>query len=97
MIAAETGKLEGSVQAFFGDNTMQEMGHFALSTSTLSSPALSAASFGPVNADCYGLAYVVAKDSFSASVTSYQRESKRFAECVTEAAKQIREVIQYTD
>ena len=75
---------------------MQDMSHFILSTSTLSSPALQLAGFGPVNADCYGIPYILEKDSFNAGVTSYHKGSSQYADCIKEAAKQIRAVIEYS-
>lgn len=93
-IAQQQGKMTGSVGDFFNDETMQEMNHFILSTSTLSSPALQAGGFGPVNADNYGIAYGIADDAFAASVASFKLDSPQFRDNIEKAAKIIRETIE---
>uniref|UniRef100_A0A7S2SPU2 Choline/carnitine acyltransferase domain-containing protein n=1 Tax=Mucochytrium quahogii TaxID=96639 RepID=A0A7S2SPU2_9STRA len=83
----------GSVPEIFQDKTYQEMNHIILSTSTLSSEALFAGGFGPVNDDCYALAYGIADEGARCSIGSYGRGSDEFAENLERAFQDMQELV----
>eukprot|EP00924_Labyrinthula_sp_SR-Ha-C_P006992 maker-scaffold_8-snap-gene-6.12-mRNA-1 protein AED:0.02 eAED:0.02 QI:253/1/1/1/1/1/3/57/659 len=90
--AAESG-LNGVAKEFFESEEMNTMNHWILSTSTLSSEALFTGGFGPVNDDCYGIAYGLDKNAFRCSATSYKKGSQGLIDSIEHAAKEMKDVL----
>ena len=64
-----------------------------LSTSTLSSPALMAGGFGPVNRDCYGIGYEITKDLARFSVSTYHKDGSGMTDALEESLGEIKRVV----
>ena len=77
----------GELPSIYTDKSYQVLNNIILSTSTLSSEALFAGGFGPVNKDCYALAYGIADDGARTAVASYQLGSDAFAHELEKAYK----------
>lgn len=58
--------------AFFESEIYKRMGHFVLSTSTLSTETIVFGAFGPVVPDGYGIAYNVVPSKLGAVVSSFK-------------------------
>ena len=83
--------LQGRGHALFECAAAAKLKHIILSTSTLSSEALSNGGFGPVNDDCYAIGYGIRSYGAGARVMSYGRDSRGFADCIGKAMQQILE------
>lgn len=67
----------------YQDPAYQRINHNILSTSTLSSPAVSLGGFAPVVPDGFGIAYAVHDDWIGCNVSSYSgRNAREFLHCV---------------
>lgn len=65
------------------DPAYRQINHNILSTSTLSSPAVSLGGFAPVVPDGFGIAYIVHDDWIGCNVSSYTgRNAREFLHCV---------------
>ncbi|XP_032756677.1 carnitine O-palmitoyltransferase 2, mitochondrial [Rattus rattus] len=72
------------------DPAYQQMNHNILSTSTLSSPAVSLGGFAPVVPDGFGIAYAVHDDWIGCNVSSYSgRNAREFLHCVQKCLEDI--------
>jgi len=69
----------GKLPAIYNDKAYQVLNRIILSTSTLSSDALYAGGFGPVNDDCYALAYGISGEGVRTAVATYGLGSQDFA------------------
>lgn len=79
----------------FEDSAYELINHNILSTSTLTSNALLAGSFGPVVKDGFGIAYNMRKHECGAIVSSYkgQRDGKGFVESLRKSLDTIKNVL----
>ncbi|KAH7729609.1 Acyltransferase ChoActase/COT/CPT [Aphelenchoides avenae] len=82
--------------AFFESEIYKRMGHFVLSTSTLSTETIVFGAFGPVVPDGYGIAYNVVPSKLGAVVSSFksQRDAKKMAGLLSESLDEIKSVIE---
>jgi carnitine O-palmitoyltransferase 2 len=67
-----------------------------LSTSTLSSEALDAGGFGPVNDQCYGIGYGMTNEGAGFGVSSFGRDSQAFLDHLEDALKEMVQVTKDT-
>ncbi len=65
-------RLNRPVPRFFTDKSYERMGHFVLSTSSLSSDTIVFGGFGPVVEDGFGIGYNISDSRFGAVITSYK-------------------------
>jgi len=74
-------RLNRPIPAFFTDKSYERMGHFVLSTSSLSSDTIVFGGFGPVAEDGFGIGYNISDARFGAVVTSYKgkRDAQKLA------------------
>ncbi|GBG27714.1 Carnitine O-palmitoyltransferase 2, mitochondrial [Hondaea fermentalgiana] len=79
--------------AIYTDKAYQVINKIILSTSTLSSDALFAGGFGPVNQDCYALAYGISNVGARTAVATYGLGSQNFADELEKAYQDMIEVL----
>jgi len=74
-------RLNRPVPSFFTHKSYERMGHFVLSTSSLSSDTIVFGGFGPVVDDGFGVGYNISDTRFGAVVTSYKekRDAQKLA------------------
>ena len=89
--AAEKGL---PIPSIFTDEGYQIYSKIILSTSTLSSPALLAGGFGPVNLDCFGIGYEINKEGARYSVSTYKENGGDFLNAIEESLIDIKNVLQ---
>lgn len=70
------------------------MSKIILSTSTLSSPALTGGSFGPVNDDCYGIGYGIEKEGALFQLSSYRDDLPQLRELLVESIVEIESLLE---
>lgn len=79
----------------FEDPAYPKMNYNIISTSTLSSPAFQAGSFGPVVNDGYGIGYMIMEDALGCIVTNYKNhtDGPDFIECLRDCFNDLRDVL----
>ncbi|XP_020279470.1 carnitine O-palmitoyltransferase 2, mitochondrial [Pseudomyrmex gracilis] len=84
-----------SQPAIFRDSAYEVLNRNVLSTSTLSSPVVTAGGFGPVIPDGYGIGYMIQDKSLGAVVTSYEgkRNASKYIQTLEQAFKSIHDVL----
>ncbi|XP_069968492.1 carnitine O-palmitoyltransferase 2, mitochondrial isoform X2 [Bactrocera oleae] len=91
-------KLHGKeLPAIYESEAYAKINHNIISTSTLSSDALLAGSFGPVVRDGLGIAYSIQNDYCGAIVSSYENErnGKEFVDCLQTAFRDISSILKH--
>jgi len=83
----------GRMPSIYEDKAYKVMNHIILSTSTLASDALYAGGFGPVNNDCFALAYGLADDGARTAVATYKTGSQEFADHLSKAYEDMLDVL----
>ncbi|KAK6750791.1 hypothetical protein RB195_002636 [Necator americanus] len=77
-------RLGKKVPSLFEDSGFLRMGHFVLSTSTLSTNTIAFGGFGPVVQDGFGIGYNVSSSRLGAVITSHKknRDAKEFSKAL---------------
>ncbi|CAJ0930931.1 unnamed protein product, partial [Mesorhabditis belari] len=88
-------RLNRSVPEFFKDATYNRMGHFVLSTSTLSTETIVFGGFGPVVTDGFGVGYNVVPSKLGAVISSNKSKklAQNFADSLTDSLDILRGVL----
>ncbi|OQR97245.1 choline/Carnitine O-acyltransferase [Achlya hypogyna] len=82
--------------ALFRLPSFEVMSHIILSTSTLSSPNLDGGSFGPVNADCYGIGYGIESQGSMFQLASYRTDLGDLRDLLAKSVQDIEAVLEAT-
>ncbi|TYZ68041.1 hypothetical protein PybrP1_012623 [[Pythium] brassicae (nom. inval.)] len=92
-LRAMAGVLGAETPALFTLPAHDVMSKIILSTSTLSSPALTGGSFGPVNDDCYGIGYGIERDGALFQLSSYRADLPQLRDLLVESIGDIEAVL----
>jgi len=84
----------GETPAIYTDKSYETLAKIILSTSTLASEGLFAGGFGPVNKDCYALAYGISDEGARTAVATYGLGSDAFASELEKAYDDMLSVLQ---
>lgn len=92
-------RLSRPIPSFFDDESFKKMGHFTISTSTLSTDTIVFGGFGPVVDDGLGIGYNVSSKLLGAVVTSKKesRDVKEFCKCLESSIDKINNVLERND
>ncbi|CAJ0568579.1 unnamed protein product, partial [Mesorhabditis spiculigera] len=77
----------------FQDASYDRMGHFVLSTSTLSTETIVFGGFGPVVNDGFGVGYNVVPSKLGAVISSVKKKAQTFADALTESLDTLRGIL----
>ncbi|CAJ0572459.1 unnamed protein product, partial [Mesorhabditis spiculigera] len=77
----------------FQDASYNRMGHFVLSTSTLSTETIVFGGFGPVVNDGFGVGYNVVPSKLGAVISSVKKKAQTFADALTESLDTLRGIL----
>jgi len=77
----------------YTDKSYQVLSKIILSTSTLSSDALYAGGFGPVNDECFALAYGIEDNAARTAIATYKLGSDEFAHHLEKSLKDMRDAV----
>lgn len=78
---------------FFKSEAWQALNHTILSTSNCGNPALRLFGFGPVVSDGYGIGYIIKDSKLQYSISSKNRQTKRFAHAIRYTLKEIGDIL----
>jgi carnitine O-palmitoyltransferase 2 len=82
------------ILGLYADEAYQKLNTIILSTSTLSSPAVSIGGFAPVAPHGYGIGYGIMDDRLGCVVTSYpDADGKSFSDALARAYETINRVL----
>lgn len=88
-LRAIAGVVGAETPALFTLPAHDVMSKIILSTSTLSSPALTGGSFGPVNDDCYGIGYGIEREGALFQLSSYRADLPQLRDLLVESLGEI--------
>ncbi|KAK0406350.1 hypothetical protein QR680_018521 [Steinernema hermaphroditum] len=85
-----------AIPELFEDRIYKRMGHYVLSTSTLSTETLQFGGFGPVVPDGFGIGYNVVPSKLGAVITARkgQRDASAFSKNMTESLDTLKSIIE---